>query len=111
MDIREAQSPSYISPSRVDSKPTSSKIICRYGRGCTHMQDPIHRDRFWHPSVPQLTGTSLFYTYCRFNTLFIDCNIKEEIIRSRYICNECGAPFRELHELQVLIKEYSKKLM
>ena len=32
------------------------KIICRYGRGCTHMNDPIHRERFWHPSAPTLTG-------------------------------------------------------
>ena len=34
------------------------KIICRYGRGCTHMHDPIHRERFWHPSAPVLTGNS-----------------------------------------------------
>ena len=32
------------------------KIICRYGRGCTHMHDACHRLKFWHPSMPALTG-------------------------------------------------------
>lgn len=32
------------------------KIICRYGRGCTHMHDTCHRSKFWHPPMPALTG-------------------------------------------------------
>ena len=40
-----------------DHKPAIvRKIICRYGRGCTHMHDLSHRERFWHPVVPQLTS-------------------------------------------------------
>ena len=39
-----------------DNKPVR-KIICRYGRGCTHMYDPVHKERFWHPSCPVLNGT------------------------------------------------------
>jgi hypothetical protein len=33
------------------------KIICRYGRGCTHMHDACHRVKFWHPPMPALTGS------------------------------------------------------
>lgn len=29
---------------------------CRYGAGCTHMADPSHRMKFWHPIVQELTG-------------------------------------------------------
>lgn len=36
------------------------KIICRYGRGCTHMHDACHRLKFWHPSMPALTGKNHF---------------------------------------------------
>lgn len=36
---------------------TTGKIICRYGRGCTHMHDSSHRERFWHPALSALTGT------------------------------------------------------
>jgi len=28
------------------------KIICRYGHGCTHLLDPSHKEKFWHPSIP-----------------------------------------------------------
>lgn len=55
------------------------KIICRYGRGCTH-QDPLHLERFWHPPLPQLS---------------------EEKLRTHYICNECGQASPSLQELQV----------
>jgi hypothetical protein len=45
----------------VDQKSLSGrKIICRYGRGCTHMHDTSHRDRFWHPPMPALTGDVFF---------------------------------------------------
>ena len=34
------------------------KVICRYGRGCTHMHDTCHRSKFWHPPMPALTGNT-----------------------------------------------------
>jgi hypothetical protein len=58
------------------------KIVCRYGRGCTHKSDPSHRDRFWHPDVPDLS---------------------HEQIRTHYICYECGESFINLVDLQVNI--------
>jgi len=61
-----------------DNKPIR-KIICRYGRGCTHIYDPVHKDRFWHPPCPIL-------------------NVEQ--IRSHYICNECGFGFTVLNDLQ-----------
>lgn len=36
-------------------------LICRYGRGCTHIHDVVHREKFWHPVVPRLSGTRLFF--------------------------------------------------
>ena len=59
--------------------PTNRKIVCRYGRGCTHKSDPSHNDRFWHPSVPELNG---------------------EQIRTHYICYECADSFANLNDLQ-----------
>ena len=32
------------------------KSVCRYGPGCTHIADYNHREKFWHPSVQELTG-------------------------------------------------------
>lgn len=32
------------------------KVICRYGCGCTHLSDTLHREKFWHPKVQQLRG-------------------------------------------------------
>lgn len=66
-----------------EANKSARRVVCRYGRGCTHIQDPIHKERFWHPTAPILT---------------------EEIVRTHYICNECGAPFRELSELQLHLK-------
>ena len=76
----------------------SRRVVCRYGRGCTHIQDPIHKERFWHPAPPQLTG---FHLIRLFTSTYFLCYMLEEIIRTHYICNECGAPFLELAELQV----------
>eukprot|EP00981_Chlorochromonas_danica_P002840 scaffold549_cov174-Ochromonas_danica.AAC.24 len=56
------------------------KIICRYGPGCTHLLDPSHREKFWHPRVPKLN---------------------EEKIKSHYICNECGYATSSLPDLVV----------
>jgi len=55
------------------------KIVCRYGRGCTH-QDPSHKERFWHPPVPE---------------------ISDEQIRTHYICNECGLAKPTVQDLQI----------
>ena len=67
-------------PLGVDGSQTAvRKIVCRYGRGCTH-QDPSHKERFWHPPVPEIT---------------------DEQIRTHYICNECGQVSSSLQELQV----------
>lgn len=57
----------------------SRKLVCRYGRGCTHMSDPVHRERFRHPPTPILS---------------------HDLIRSNYMCNECGAAFSTLVKLQ-----------
>ena len=48
--------------------------------GCTHMNDPTHRERFWHPPVPPLSADQL---------------------RTHYICNECGIATTSLPDLQV----------
>ena len=34
------------------------KVICRYGSGCTHLLDPAHREKFWHPKAQRLEGKS-----------------------------------------------------
>jgi hypothetical protein len=60
----------------------SRRIICRYGRGCTHILDAVHKERFWHPPIQQLTS---------------------EQIRTHYICYECGDAFLSLNDLQVCI--------
>lgn len=61
----------------------NKKIICRYGRGCTHIYDAIHRERFWHPPCPIHT---------------------DEQLRKYFICNECGAASLTLQELQLHLK-------
>jgi hypothetical protein len=32
------------------------KSSCRYGAGCTHIADPSHREKFWHPPLQEMTG-------------------------------------------------------
>ena len=59
------------------------KVICRYGRGCTHFQDPSHKDLFWHPPTNSLT---------------------EEQLKSAYICNECGYSSLSLQDLQTHLR-------
>ena len=36
--------------------------LCRYGCGCTHMMDPVHREKFRHPNVPKLNGSLHWYS-------------------------------------------------
>lgn len=38
-------------------EPASRKSMCRYGPGCTHIMDPSHREKFWHPRIQKLNGT------------------------------------------------------
>lgn len=64
------------------SSPTIRRIICRYGRGCTH-QDPAHKERFWHPPAPL---------------------VSDEQLRTHYICNECGLALPSLDDLQTHLK-------
>ena len=61
--------------------PSFWQIPCRYGLGCTHMADPVHHQRFWHPTLPEQR---------------VSANLEEG-----FVCNECGLVFSDLHELQV----------
>ena len=70
-------------PREKRSKKTTKRILCRYGIGCTHVNDPHHRDKFFHPALPQLS--------------------KEEM-RTHYICNECGNAFLSLSDLQLHLR-------
>ena len=57
-----------------------TRSVCRYGPGCTHMLDPSHKEKFWHPPQPKLDDTE---------------------IALMHICNECGVTFPTLEELQL----------
>lgn len=60
---------------------SSRKIVCRYGSGCTHVHDAIHRERFWHPKYPTLTGKE-----CRKHDKTIDCpQLKSQILTLKLI--------------------------
>lgn len=63
---------------------TFKKIPCRYGRGCTHINDQFHRERYTHPSVPSL---------------------EPELVRNHYMCIECGQAFSSLVDLQIHLKK------
>ena len=36
---------------------TLRKTPCRYGMGCTHINDSTHNERFRHPEKQELSGT------------------------------------------------------
>lgn len=55
------------------------KIICRYGRGCTHMHDACHRFKFWHPPMPALTGQAHNSVLHVFNFFQIACRLENII--------------------------------
>ena len=73
----------YLKRTDNNSSVNNRKIICRYGRGCTHFNDTVHKEQFWHPQVQQ---------------------IDEELKLSHNICNECGYASPSLHELQLHLK-------
>jgi len=52
---------------------TIRKIVCRYGSGCTHILDPIHKERFWHPRPPPLTGEIYLFDEIIILSFRIDC--------------------------------------
>jgi len=35
------------------SSSSSRRLICRYGRGCTHSNDLVHREQYWHPPLKE----------------------------------------------------------
>jgi hypothetical protein len=97
------------------------RIICRYGRGCTHMHDACHRVKFWHPPMPALTGSMYCYVprvlqiACKsdllihaaqflqyFKTILPFFVYAAEQLRTHYVCNECGVATTSLEKLQVL---------
>ena len=32
----------------------SRRLVCRYGRGCTHSNDLVHKEQYWHPPLKDL---------------------------------------------------------
>jgi hypothetical protein len=52
-DSNRASSRHYLSALMNDD---AMLYICRYGAGCTHRREKLHRTHFWHPSVPELDG-------------------------------------------------------
>jgi hypothetical protein len=42
----------------------SMLYICRYGAGCTHRREKLHRTHFWHPNVPELDGMFMCICLC-----------------------------------------------
>jgi hypothetical protein len=90
------------------------KIICRYGRGCTHLNDLIHRDRFWHPMSAIVNGIIVLLLLLLLLYIFIKRNISftiflfiDEQLVTHYICNECGLASTSLLDLQVSVILYS----
>lgn len=69
------------------SSSANRKVICRYGPGCTHILDPSHREKFWHPSTPirENKGDSPH-------------------LRFQFICNECGYGTNSIEDLQLHLK-------
>jgi len=87
--------------------------LCRYGCGCTHMMDPVHREKFRHPNVPKLNGW-LLVLYCidmsshllslsnlDYFTVYVSQSNEGEQLQSQFICNECGFATKSIPELQV----------
>ncbi len=64
--------------------PHIRKIVCRYGRGCTHIYDAIHRERFWHPDKPSLSHKEL---------------------ENCFICNECGYSTPSIQNLALHLRQ------
>jgi hypothetical protein len=48
-----------LSRRNLEIKNDNKRIPCRYGHGCTHIQDPLHLERFTHPPIPLVDGLIL----------------------------------------------------
>lgn len=70
-----------------DSSPSHPQVLCRYGMGCTHVTDPVHRERFWHPPVPDAADS-----------------VTIDPAAPLYPCHECGRIYKDLNELQLHLK-------
>lgn len=44
-------------------EPAMRRVICRYGPGCTHIMDAIHREKFFHARVQKLNGIPSRYVF------------------------------------------------
>lgn len=66
-------------PSVLSVQTATRKSPCRYGRGCTHIHDPSHLEKFRHPTKQELNADD---------------------IRRNYMCNECGLGYNSLAELR-----------
>lgn len=78
------------------------KVICRYGCGCTHILDPAHREKFWHPKIYKLDGKKpTLLSHHLFNLSPLRT---EDRIKSHFICNECGYATSSLPDLQLHLK-------
>jgi hypothetical protein len=77
----------------IEIKNDLKRIPCRYGHGCTHIQDPLHLERFTHPPIPIVDGLILF-------DFSLDLLLAEAIV-TNFMCYECGMMFMTLPDLQV----------
>lgn len=41
---------------RKNQMENSPIMICRYGKGCTHTDDPIHCNKFFHGNISEYDG-------------------------------------------------------
>jgi len=90
--------------------------------GCTHVSDPVHRERFWHPPIPEVSmpQTNVQFENVTTSTIPTTSNITTTAATTTTIsttacfatpstthphtCHECGVSFRELIDLQIHIK-------
>lgn len=91
-------------PSKSDS--VLRKSMCRYGPGCTHIMDPSHKEKFWHPRVLKLNGKTRFFLSQLPSIIFYfvwqsQHHSLDEQIKSHFICNECGYATNSLPDLQL----------
>jgi hypothetical protein len=87
--------------------------------GCTHVSDPVHRERFWHPPVPEYPQPFLTPS-SEAGSVGAGCSLGAGPGPSPergagagavaapgwdvYPCHECGLNFRDLAELQLHLK-------
>lgn len=94
-----SKSQGHVAKSNSTARPVR-KVLCRYGMGCTHVTDPLHRERFWHPPVP---GSALASARAEAPACVEGQGERGhgEVVLH---CHECGVVFTELEELQLHLK-------